>query len=131
MRLYFYKGNLDPLNSKVAVRVACSKQELSQLKKSFRLEMNWLSSVDLPKALTAAHMAALQNGGNHHCSDWNRTGRFILKPINVCKTTSAMIIWFSVNMDLRTTLKFHFPARSRIVAGPCRGVIVAEAKMRS
>ena len=43
-----------------------------------------------------------------------------------------MIIWFSVNMDLcEQPLKFHFPARNRIIAGICRGVIVAEAKMRS
>lgn len=67
--LLFYKGNLDLLKfPKVAACVgsrACSKQELSQLKKLFKAwKMNWLSSVDWPKALIQQpHMASLQNGG--------------------------------------------------------------------
>ncbi len=67
--LYFYKGNLDPLKfPKVAVvgKSCCSKTGVKSVEKSFRAwKMNWLSSVDLPAALTISSYSS--------SSEWRKT----------------------------------------------------------
>ncbi|HFZ4517787.1 TPA: DNA-processing protein DprA [Streptococcus pneumoniae] len=103
--LLFYKGNLDLLKfPKVAVvgSRACSKQGAKSVEKVIQgLENELVIVSGLAKGIdTAAHMAALQNGGK----------------------TIAVI---------GTGLDVFYPTRNRIIAGLCRGVIVAEAKMRS
>lgn len=106
--LLFYKGNLDLLKfPKVAVvgSRSCSSQSKEWFRKSFKFGKRvncgqWFSQ----RIDTAAHMAALQNGEERLLwleQDWMC---FILKPINACRSTLAMTIWFSVNMDLASNL---------------------------
>ncbi len=46
----------------------------------------------------------------------------IPEPINVCRNTLAITIWYlASNGPGEEPLKFHFPARNRIIAGLCRG----------
>ncbi|COE15110.1 DNA processing protein DprA [Streptococcus pneumoniae] len=81
---------------------------------------------------TAAHMAALQNGG--------KTIAVIGTGLDVFYPKANKRLQDYIGNDHlvlseygpgEQPLKFHFPARNRIIAGLCRGVIVAEAKMRS
>ena len=135
--LLFYKGNLDLLKfPKVAVvgSRACSKQGAKSVEKVIQgLENELVIVSGLAKGIdTAAHMAALQNGGktiavigtgldvfypkaNKRLQDYIGNDHLILSEYGLGEQP----------------LKFHFPARNRIIAGLCRGVIVAEAKMRS
>ena len=135
--LLFYKGNLDLLKFlKVAVvgSRACSKQGAKSVEKVIQgLENELVIVSGLAKGIdTAAHMAALQNGGktiavigtgldvfypkaNKRLQDYIGNDHLILSEYGLGEQP----------------LKFHFPARNRIIAGLCRGVIVAEAKMRS
>ena len=110
--LLFYKGNLDFLKfPKVAVVGSrdCSSQ-----------------------GAQAAHMAALQNGGKTIAVIG--TGLDVFYP-----KANKRLQDYIANDHLvlseygpgEQPLKFHFPARNRIIAGLCRGIIVAEAKMRS
>lgn len=80
----------------------------------------------------AAHMAALQNGG--------KTIAVIGTGLDVFYPKANKRLQDYIGNDHlvlseygpgEQPLKFHFPARNRIIAGLCRGVIVAEAKMRS
>jgi len=135
--LLFYKGNLDLLKfPKVAVvgSRACRKKGARAVEKVIQgLENELVIVSGLAKGIdTAAHMAALQNGGktiavigtgldvfypkaNKRLQDYIGNDHLILSEYGLGEQP----------------LKFHFPARNRIIAGLCRGVIVAEAKMRS
>lgn len=135
--LLFYKGNLDILKfPKVAVvgSRACSKQGAKSVEKVIQGLGNALVIVSgLAKGIdTAAHMAALQNGG--------KTIAVIGTGIDVFYPKANKRLQDYIGNDYlvlseygpgEQPLKFHFPARNRIIAGLCRGVIVAEAKMRS
>lgn len=135
--LLFYKGNLDLLKfPKVAVvgSRACSKQGAKSVEKVIQgLENELVIVSGLAKGIdTAAHMAALQNGGKTIAVIG--TGLDVFYP-KANKRLQDYIgndhLVFSEYGPGEQPLKFHFPARNRIIAGLCRGVIVAEAKMRS
>ena len=103
--LLFYKGNLDLLKfPKVAVvgSRSCSSQGAKSVQKVIQgLENELIVVSGLAKGIdTAAHMAALQNGGRTIAVHWNRTDVFIPEPINVCRNTSAITIWYLVSTDL-------------------------------
>ena len=135
--LLFYKGNLDLLKfPKVAVvgSRACSKQGVKSVEKVIQgLENELVIVSGLAKGIdTAAHMAALQNGG--------KTIAVIGTGLDVFYPKANKRLQDYIGNDYlilseygpgEQPLKFHFPARNRIIAGLCRGVIVAEAKMRS
>lgn len=135
--LLFYKGNLDLLKfPKVAVvgSRACSKQGAKSVEKVIQgLENELVIVSGLAKGIdTAAHMAALQNGGKTIAVIG--TGLDVFYP----KVNKRLQDYLGNDHLVLTEygpgeqpLKFHFPARNRIIAGLCRGVIVAEAKMRS
>ena len=135
--LLFYKGNLDLLKfPKVAVvgSRACSKQGAKSVEKVIQgLENELIIVSGLAKGIdTAAHMAALQNGG--------KTIAVIGTGLDVFYPKANKRLQDYIGNDHlvlseygpgEQPLKFHFPARNRIIAGLCRGVIVVEAKMRS
>ena len=135
--LLFYKGNLDLLKfPKVAVvgSRACSKQGAKSVEKVIQgLENELVIVSGLAKGIdTASHMAALQNGG--------KTIAVIGTGLDVFYPKANKRLQDYIGNDHlilseygpgEQPLKFHFPARNRIIAGLCRGVIVAEAKMRS
>ena len=135
--LLFYKGNLELLKfPKVAVvgSRACSKQGAKSVEKVIQGLDNELVIVSgLAKGIdTAAHMVALQNGG--------KTIAVIGTGLDVFYPKANKRLQDYIGNDHlvlseygpgEQPLKFHFPARNRIIAGLCRGVIVAEAKIRS
>lgn len=135
--LLFYKGNLDLLKfPKVAVvgSRSCSSQGTKSVQKVIQSLENELIIVSgLARGIdTAAHMAALHNGGRTIAVIG--TGLDIFYP-RANKRLQEYIgnhhLVLSEYGPGEEPLKFHFPARNRIIAGLCRGVIVAEAKMRS
>ncbi|MGX7073673.1 DNA-processing protein DprA [Falseniella ignava] len=135
--LLFYKGNLDLLKfPKVAVvgSRSCSNQGTKSVQKVIQSLENELIIVSgLARGIdTAAHMAALHNGGRTIAVIG--TGLDIFYP-RANKRLQEYIgnhhLVLSEYGPGEEPLKFHFPARNRIIAGLCRGVIVAEAKMRS
>ncbi|HHR6957844.1 TPA: DNA-processing protein DprA [Streptococcus pneumoniae] len=131
--LLFYKGNLDLLKfPKVAVvgSRACSKQGVKSVEKVIQgLENELVIVSGLAKGIDTA---ALQNGG--------KTIAVIGTGLDVFYPKANKRLQDYIGNDHlvlseygpgEQPLKFHFPARNRIIAGLCRGVIVAEAKMRS
>lgn len=135
--LLFYKGNLDLLKfPKVAVvgSRSCSSQGAKSVQKVIQgLENELIVVSGLAKGIdTAAHMAALQNGGRTIAVIG--TGLDVFYP-RANKRLQEHIgnhhLVLSEYGPGEEPLKFHFPARNRIIAGLCRGVIVAEARMRS
>ena len=135
--LLFYQGNIDLLElPKVAVvgsrdSSKLGNQSVQKIIKELNNELIIVSG--LARGIdTAAHMAALQNGG--------RTIAVIGTGLDVCypKANKKLQSYIGKNHLVLSEygpgeqpLKFHFPERNRIIAGLCRGVIVAEAKMRS
>ena len=129
--LLFYKGNLDLLKfPKVAVvgSRACSKQGAKSVEKVIQgLENELVIVSGLAKGIdTAAHMAALQNGG--------KTIAVIGTGLDVFYPKANKRLQDYIGNDHlvlseygpgEQPLKFHFPARNRIIAGLCRGVIVS------
>ena len=135
--LLFYQGNLKLLELPKAAVVGSrdsSKQGNASVQKIVKELNNELVIVSgLARGIdTAAHMAALQNGGQTIAVIG--TGLDVFYP----KANKKLQAYIGKNHLLLTEygsgeqpLKFHFPERNRIIAGLCRGVIVAEAKMRS
>ena len=135
--LLFYQGNLNLLELPKAAVVGSrdsSKQGNASVQKIIKELNNELVIVSgLARGIdTAAHMAALQNGGQTIAVIG--TGLDVFYP----KANKKLQAYIGKNHLLLTEygpgeqpLKFHFPERNRIIAGLCRGVIVAEAKMRS
>ena len=135
--LLFYQGNIDLLElPKVAVvgsrdSSKLGNQSVQKIIKELNNELIIVSG--LARGIdTAAHMAALQNGGRTIAVIG--TGLDVFYP----KANKKLQSYIGKNHLLLTEygpgeqpLKFHFPERNRIIAGLCRGVIVAEAKMRS
>lgn len=135
--LLFYQGNIDLLElPKVAVvgsrdSSKLGNQSIQKIIKELNNELIIVSG--LARGIdTAAHMAALQNGGRTIAVIG--TGLDVFYP----KANKKLQSYIGKNHLVLSEygpgeqpLKFHFPERNRIIAGLCRGVIVAEAKMRS
>lgn len=135
--LIFYQGNLDLLKlPKIAVvgSRTCSTVGTKSVRKVIQELENELVIVSgLARGIdTAAHMSILQNGGRTIAVIG--TGLDVYYP-RANKRLQEYIgehhLLLSEYGPGEEPLKFHFPARNRIIAGLCRGVIVAEAKMRS
>ena len=135
--LLFYQGNIDLLElPKVAVvgsrdSSKLGNQSVQKIIKELNNELIIVSG--LARGIdTAAHMAALQNGGRTIAVIG--TGLEVFYP-KANKKLQAYIgknhLVLSEYGPGEQPLKFHFPERNRIIAGLCRGVIVSEAKMRS
>lgn len=135
--LLFYQGNIDLLElPKVAVvgsrdSSKLGNQSVQKIIKELNNELIIVSG--LARGIdTAAHMAALQNGGKTIAVIG--TGLDVFYPKANKKLQSYIgknHLVLSEYGSGEQPLKFHFPERNRIIAGLCRGVIVAEAKMRS
>lgn len=135
--LLFYQGNIDLLElPKVSVvgsrdSSKLGNQSVQKIIKELNNELIIVSG--LARGIdTAAHMAALQNGGRTIAVIG--TGLDVFYP----KANKKLQSYIGKNHLVLSEygpgeqpLKFHFPERNRIIAGLCRGVIVAEAKMRS
>lgn len=135
--LLFYQGNIDLLElPKVAVvgsrdSSKLGNQSVQKIIKELNNELIIVSG--LARGIdTAAHMAALQNSGRTIAVIG--TGLDVFYP----KANKKLQSYIGKNHLVLSEygpgeqpLKFHFPERNRIIAGLCRGVIVAEAKMRS
>lgn len=135
--LLFYQGNIDLIElPKVAVvgsrdSSKLGNQSVQKIIKELNNELIIVSG--LARGIdTVAHMAALQNGGRTIAVIG--TGLDVFYP-KANKKLQAYIgknhLVLSEYGPGEQPLKFHFPERNRIIAGLCRGVIVAEAKMRS
>ena len=135
--LLFYQGNLRLLDlPKVAVvgsrdSSKVGNQSVQKIIKELNNELIVVSG--LARGIdTAAHMAALQNGGRTIAVIG--TGLDVFYPRANKKLQSYIgknhLVLTEYGPD-EQPLKYHFPERNRIIAGLCRGVIVAEAKMRS
>ena len=135
--MLFYKGDLNLLKlPKVAVvgSRSCSQLGTKSVGKIIQgLENELVIVSGLARGIdTAAHMSILQNGGKTIAVIG--TGLDVSYP----KSNKRLQNYIGEHHLLLSEygpgeepLKYHFPARNRIIAGLCRGVIVAEAKMRS
>ncbi|MGT2756832.1 DNA-processing protein DprA [Streptococcus ovuberis] len=135
--LLFYQGDLDLLEqpklgivgsrNASASGVAAVQKIVKELQNHFVIVSGLARGID-----TAAHMASLKNGGqtigvigcgldvyypkeNRQLQDYMSKHQLIL----------------SEYPPGTQPLKFHFPERNRIIAGLSRGLVVAEAKLRS
>ena len=135
--LLFYKGDLNLLKlPKVAVvgSRSCSQVGIKSVGKVIQgLENELVIVSGLARGIdTAAHMSILQNGGKTIAVIG--TGLDIFYPKSNKRLQNYIgehYLLLSEYGPGEEPLKYHFPARNRIIAGLCRGVIVAEAKMRS
>lgn len=135
--LLFYQGDLtllDQLKLGFVGSRDCSKQGIASVQKVIKeLGNHFIVVSGLARGIdTACHIAAMKNGG---------------KTIAVIGT-GLDVSYPRENFQLQTyiaqhhlllteygpnekALKYHFPDRNRIIAGLSRGVVVAEAKLRS
>ena len=135
--LLFYKGDLNLLKLPKVADVgsrSCSQVGTKSVGKVIQgLENELVIVSGLARGIdTAAHLSILQNGGKTIAVIG--TGLDIFYP----KSNKRLQNYIGADHLLLSEygpgeepLKYHFPARNRIIAGLCRGVIVAEANMRS
>ena len=135
--LLFYKGDLNLLKLPKVADVgsrSCSQVGTKSVGKVIQgLENELVIVSGLARGIdTAAHLSILQNGGKTIAVIG--TGLDIFYP----KSNKRLQNYIGEHHVLLSEygpgeepLKYHFPARNRIIAGLCRGVIVAEANMRS
>ena len=135
--LLFYKGDLNLLKLPKVADVgsrSCSQVGTKSVGKVIQgLENELVIVSGLARGIdTAAHLSILQNGGKTIAVIG--TGLDIFYP----KSNKRLQNYIGEHHLLLSEygpgeepLKYHFPARNRIIAGLCRGVIVAEANMRS
>ena len=135
--LLFYQGNIDLLElPKVAVvgsrdSSKLGNQSVQKIIKELNNELIIVSG--LARGIdTAAHMAALQNGGRTIAVIG--TGLDVFYP----KANKKLQSYIGKNHLVLSEygpgeqpLKFHFPYRNRIIAGLSHGVCVIEAKEKS
>ena len=135
--LLFYQGYLELINRpKLAVVGSrnVSKTGVDSVKKIIReLENRFVIVSGLARGVdTAAHLASLKNGGAtiavigagldvYYPKENRQLQSYIAK-------NHLLLSEYAPNSQ---PLKYHFPERNRIIAGLSRGVIVAEAKIRS
>ena len=135
--LLFYKGDLNLLKlPKVAVvgSRSCSQVGIKSVGKVIQgLENELVIVSGLARGIdTAAHMSILQNGGKTIAVIGTGLDNFYPKSNKRLQNyIGEHHLLLSEYGPGEEPLKYHFPARNRIIAGLCRGVIVAEAKMRS
>ncbi|MBP2623278.1 DNA-processing protein DprA [Streptococcus oricebi] len=135
--LLFYQGNLKLLDlPKVAVVGSrnSSRSGNKAVEKVIKELNNELVIVSgLARGIdTVAHMTALQTGGRSIAVIG--TGLDVYYPrenTRLQKYLAKNHLVLSEYGPGEPPLKFHFPERNRIIAGLCRGVIVAQAKIRS
>lgn len=135
--LLFYQGDLDLLShSKLAVvgsrssssyGVQAVQKIISELNNRFAIVSGLARGID-----TAAHMASLRNGGKTIAVIGCGLDIYYPKENKELQTYIGkhhlILTEYAVGEE---PLKFHFPERNRIIAGLARGVLVAEAKLRS
>lgn len=135
--LLFYEGNIDLLkHPKIAVVGSrrCSRTGIHSVEKIINELNNELVVVSgLAKGIDAAsHYAAIRNGGK--TIGVIGTGLDVYYPrCNklLQKHMSERYLVLTEYGPGQGPQKHHFPERNRIIAGLSRGVIVAEARMRS
>lgn len=135
--LLFYQGDLTFLDAPklgvVGARTASNygsqavNKIISDLQNRFVIVSGLARGID-----TAAHMAALKNGGKSIAVIG--TGLDVHYPKANAELQNYMAKHHLVLTEYgprEQPLKFHFPARNRIIAGLSQGILVAEAKRRS
>ena len=135
--LLFYEGNIDLLkHPKIAVVWSrrCSRIGIHSVEKIINELNNELVVVSgLAKGIDAAsHYAAIRNGGK--TIGVIGTGLDVYYPRcnkQLQKHMSERYLVLTEYGPGQGPQKHHFPERNRIIAGLSRGVIVAEARMRS
>ena len=135
--LLFYQGNLNLLKfPKLGVVGSrdCSRDGVKSVEKIINeLGRELVIVSGLARGIdTAAHMAALHSGGKTIAVIG--TGLDVYYPRankNLQKYLGENHLVLSEYAPGAEPLKHHFPARNRIIAGLSRGVLVAEAKVRS
>ncbi|WP_273449180.1 DNA-processing protein DprA [Streptococcus ferus] len=135
--LLFYQGDLSLLEKpKLAVvgsRDASSvgsksvQKIINELNKQFVIVSGLARGID-----TAAHLAALKNGGSTIAVIGCGLDTYYPKENQKLQDyIGKHHLILSEYGPQSQPLKFHFPERNRIIAGLCQGIMVAEAKMRS
>lgn len=135
--LLFYKGNIKLLHKpKLAIVGAreASKSGVHAVYKIIKeLQNQFVIVSGLARGIdTAAHLASLKNGGKTIAVIGS--GLDVVYPKENRKLQAYIAkhhLLLSEYAPQEKPLKHHFPERNRIIAGLSRGIIVAEAKMRS
>lgn len=135
--LLFYQGNLDLLNhpklAVVGARAATTTGTKSVQKIIKELGNRFVIVSGLARGIdTSAHLASLKNGGSSIAVIGCGLDVFYPKENKQLQEyMSKNHLVLSEYLAGEPPLKFHFPERNRIIAGLSKGVIVADAKLRS